>query len=674
LEDRCLGGRALQLDVSSGLAQKDPDHAPSRNPTSGIAFGRLWSSNAYCIDPFPVGDVTTMIPAMDWICHWQSGDGMVASTAPAERKLEQLGLERIAQVSSAHARAASYAAPGYAHQVDTVQTESGFVLVSGRLYQTALKGAAHVFDQYQRKGFRCASQLDGAFAALICDADQRKLLLIRDPVGTIPIYYAQAGTACFVATRVLPLLSCPGVQAAPNRSAIAEYFLGGRWFRRGETMYEGISALPPGHFLVIDQRGLQVDRYWDFPVQELRYPAPEMYRAEFRRLLEQAVQRRLGRRTAVFVSGGLDSSALYSAAQTLSNQTAVGITWTATDGSAADETFYIEALERHFDRPILRTPIQPTQQLGAHDRDILYLELPFIGNLPATQARASEIARAAGADVVLDGAWGDQVLAPFPPLYLVTLLRRFRWLTAGRHLRNFLEGRTPAVRTEILSHLGRAAIRLSLPAALLDRRRARLSKQRDAGPFTDDVVGSLSTTERWAEWLPKGLSPHGRSILQTVYHPVHTWYYESTSKTTAQHGIESLQPFLDRDLLGFLACLPPIVHSRNGVPKALLRDSLAGLVPDEVAARRNKGNFTQTFGTGVLRHWSGYAERIVGSTCAFDWGILEPNRVQAKLALIERQRQIDLNQAATELIDLYALVVWLELFFGGESRRQYEQA
>jgi asparagine synthetase B (glutamine-hydrolysing) len=188
----------------------------------------------------------------------------------------------------------------------------------------------------------------------------------------------------------------------------------------------------------------------------------------------------------------------------------------------------------------------------------------------------------------------------------------------------------------------------------------------------------LSGAELWEEWLPEDITPHARSVLQTVYHPAHPLRYECTNKLTALYGIESLQPFLDRELISFLANIPGTVHSRNGVPKAILRDSMTEWVPAAILQRQDKGDATAALETGIRGSWTAYAERIAGSTCAFDWHILERRRVQERLAKLERQRQIDSGAAAWELIELYALVVWVETFFGAGPgsvpRRSYERA
>ena len=615
----------------------------------------------------------------DWAGIWTFA-GVAADAAdrlaPA---FEQLGLMKGEQAHGQRAAAVSFATPEFEDRVSTAQNQFGFAMLAGKLQSAELNPAQHALDLYVRARASYQTRLDGAFALLIYDRINRRLQLMRDPVGTVPIYYTTVGGSVMFGTRVAPLLD-QRQRAEPNPSAVAELFLGGRWFAPGETLYAGICVLAPGHALTLDESGLTITRYWSFPSQENRSGESGSWPAEFRRLFQQAVQARLGARgTAVFVSGGLDSSAVYATAHTLLGPGSAphGITWATRDGGASDESRYVEALETQYGQVIERIPLQPTHDVSDDDDDIRYGELPIVNNLPDTSRRANAAARAAGADVVLDGGWADHLLAPFPPLYLVSLIRRLSWIRAAKSIRSYLTYQPDTEGSALLRQMGRAFLRQHSPAWLLNRRRARAVTRVDAGPFTDALVGQLSVIERWPEWTPAGATPHARSVLQTVYHPAHTLRYESGTKMTALYGIESAQPFLDRDVIAFLATIPGDVHSRGGVPKAILRDSMVGVLPDLIRLRKDKGDYTLALRTGIEQRWTRYKARIEASECAYDWQILEPGRVQAKLARLEQQRQIDPISASWSLIELYGLVVWLEVFFGAgkttPARRHHER-
>ena len=77
---------------------------------------------------------------------------------------------------------------------------------------------------------------------------------------------------------------------------------------------------------------------------------------------------------------------------------------------------------------------------------------------------------------------------------------------------------------------------------------------------------------------------------------------ELNNKVASIYGLESAYPFLDRDLVAFLMAIPGEVQTRNGVPKALLRAALHGVLPDAITLRRSKGDFTHLVNEAVVRH------------------------------------------------------------------------
>ena len=56
-------------------------------------------------------------------------------------------------------------------------------------------------------------------------------------------------------------------------------------------------------------------------------------------------------------------------------------------------------------------------------------------------------------------------------------------------------------------------------------------------------------------------------------------------------SLESRVPFLDYRLVSFVYNLPSEFKIRNGYTKAILRDSLIGILPDEIRKRKSKLGF-----------------------------------------------------------------------------------
>ena len=74
-------------------------------------------------------------------------------------------------------------------------------------------------------------------------------------------------------------------------------------------------------------------------------------------------------------------------------------------------------------------------------------------------------------------------------------------------------------------------------------------------------------------------------------------------KMTMAASVEGRAPFLDRDLVEYVARLPLSVRYAAGVTKAPLKAAMRGLVPDDVLDRPKKG-----FGAPVWRWSTSYAD------------------------------------------------------------------
>src|SRR5919204_239102 len=115
------------------------------------------------------------------------------------------------------------------------------------------------------------------------------------------------------ASEIKALLEHPDISARPNLAAIAEYM--NAMYTTGEhTWFEGIKRLLPGHYMLADEGGLQVRRWWDVPNAEDPPGArPEKYYVRrAREILEDSVRLRLRSDVPLgaHLSGGIDSSAV----------------------------------------------------------------------------------------------------------------------------------------------------------------------------------------------------------------------------------------------------------------------------------------------------------------------------------------------------------------------------
>jgi asparagine synthase (glutamine-hydrolysing) len=167
--------------------------------------------------------------------------------------------------------------------------------------------ALHLYEDF---GLQCLHHLRGEFAFVLWDETRRRLIAARDRFGIKPLFYAWHRDTLYLASEVKALFAA-GVPARWDEESVYNSVTFGKYQTR--TLYDRVYELPAGHFLLVTEKHLQVNRYWDF-----NYPKAEgngtkhtdaEYAAEFRHALEDAVKVRLRADVpvGVYLSGGLDS-------------------------------------------------------------------------------------------------------------------------------------------------------------------------------------------------------------------------------------------------------------------------------------------------------------------------------------------------------------------------------
>ena len=508
-----------------------------------------------------------------------------------------------------------------------------------------------ILEAFRTWGEACLHRIAGDFAVAAFLASGKRLVLARDPIGCRPLYYWSDSRTFVFGSEIKALLAHPDVRREPNLDLIADFLLRDRlpYEDEGETFFRGIDAVLPGHQLIVTADGLTSGRFWDFDPQiETRYGSYADYADRLRELLMQAVKRRL-RTTgpaALAVSGGLDSSVIFCIAHQLHEHATINIpllpVWCVSNqNGGSEEERFIRTLEStlrvRIDR-VTMAPIDP-ESLGATTS---HSEWPRVDDGSSAMQPMLLRARRCGARTMLTGQWSDQLF--FVTGYLSDLFVAGAWRQLARHLREYQRWFVDAEPGYFRSRFRRELVLNLTPHPW--RARLRRFVKSDAPDWSRPVVSAALTArlrrQRVRIERPRCASAHARDIYQFLRAQSHRLQFEADEKLAATCGVDSVTPFLDRDLIAYLMSIPGEVQNRGGVPRALLRDAMRGIVPDQILARR-------------WRH---------------QWTFTAADRAAAYLSppvQLEAARRLGLVQRATMLepatIDLLGLEFWSRVFF-----------
>jgi asparagine synthase (glutamine-hydrolysing) len=543
--------------------------------------------------------------------------------------------------------------------------------------------AACALGAYEAWGDGFAAHLNGDFAVAIFDELKQRLLLARDAIGIRPLYYHRTARLCAFATEIKALLAHPDVPVRPDDEGLADYMLldARPLDRQDATCFADIAAVVPSHLVVITPDRVLTRQYWDFdPGRTIRLRSFGEYAEAFRERFAEAVRRRVRsvRPVAVSVSGGLDSSSVFCQAEALRRAGAApcpsvaGISYIGTEGTDADERQYLLDIEREYGVTIERYPIEPLVGLieGVDDQ-IRTIEAPFLDYMWGVTRELHRRAAAAGARVLLSGHWGDQVF--FSPAYLVDLFGRFAWGEIRRHTREyerwFSAGEAQVLVRRFPLDVARHHVPVSLVPPLKWIRRRLPGGARQKRWFSDPFLRrALRFADRPATIGRAFHSAHARSIYIEARSKYHVHCMEWHNKIDALGGLEAAFPCLDRDLLAFLMAVPGDIQNRNGVPRALLREAMKGVLPEPVRARRWKADFTSVVNRGVALDASPLARALSPESRGVRLGYLDPGRLASEVARLSDNLSTDNCLDSWELADLYGFEMWLQVFLNADDR------
>jgi asparagine synthase (glutamine-hydrolysing) len=480
---------------------------------------------------------------------------------------------------------------------------------------------------YERWGTDLARRLVGDFAFVLWDENQRQLYAARDPFGVRPLFFAARPHQLMLASEVEQLLVLPGVSRDLEESVILDY-LRGIYRDHRRTFFRDIARIASGHYLLARGGTIWETRYWYPPESAVRLSDPEEYCEEFRRLFRLAVSARLDshRPIVACLSGGLDSSSIVCMADDIyrregSSQPPLRTVSAVYPGLSCDETPFLDALARSVQFPTERydgTTWYLTRSGAFHAAH------PWPDTLSGNATGWREIAVQRGARVVLCGDGGDELLDEGGVFR--DLAARGRWLTLLRESRPDYCG---VPRSYWLKYGALGALPRSLWPVYRRLRSARPSPPPawvgpclqpiwDERPSAPPVPGPWISHAEQCNWgyLTSAQLGWGLGDLEGYW--------------SERQGVQLRYPFLDVRLVRFVLSMPYQQRLPGGQMKQFLRRAMAGLLPVEIAQRRQETTFEAAIHRHIRSNMRGYVDLLTDGRWVSD-GYVDRRGAQAVL-------------------------------------------
>jgi asparagine synthase (glutamine-hydrolysing) len=403
---------------------------------------------------------------------------------------------------------------------------------------------------YRRDGLGFADALRGMWAIAIHDPRAGRLVLSRDPFGIKPLYYAERPEGLAFASEPQALLAGGFAGRALDPVGVAE-LLQLQFTTRRETIFRGIARVLPGETLVVsDGRIVERRRRAALPEGGPREvdEASAVERIDAALADSVRAHRRSDVPYGIFLSGGIDSSAVLALMARLDERPVRAFTAYFPEAGARDERPAAAAVAAACGAQLEAVPVTRADFFAELPTIVAAMDDPAADYAIVPTWLLARAARRAGIKVVLSGEGGDELFGGYG---------RYRsvmrpWLLGGRAMR----------RRGTMDELG---------------------VLRDAGPVWRDGFAAAERAERQADrsrlqsaqaldcvdWLPNDL-------------------LAKLDRCLMAHGVEGRTPFLDPVVAATAFVLPDRLKIRSGLGKWILRRWLAGALPaaDPFAPKR----------------------------------------------------------------------------------------
>lgn len=535
----------------------------------------------------------------------------------------------------------------------------------------------HLYEEY---GVDCLRYLEGMFAFAIWDISRQRLFIARDRIGEKPLHWGIFDGQFIFSSEIKGILSHPKSRRELDPESLSKY-LALEYVPAPNSMFKGINKLMPAHYMLIEAGQISIAHYWK-PELTSKQLSEGQATEQLLGLLTKSVELRLISDVplGVFLSGGVDSSAITALASQLSSKPVKTFSIGFTDPSF-DEADYARQAASLFKTEHLAFTFLPSmaEQTMKELWQVLDEPLADASILPTfflAKMTRKEVT------VALSGEGGDELFGGYPTYQAHRLATIWERLPAFLR-RGLLE---PAINQLPVSYNNLS----------FDYKLKRFIKAVDKPPILRHLqwMGSIPVEEQ-----PSLLRPELSALAIPVSHDKEEGLLHSllgdrnvlmsqlngdlidkimrvdlstylpddllvkSDRASMAASLEVRLPFLAFPLVEFALSLPASMKLKGLTTKYLLKKALAPLLPRRIIKRTKKG-----FGIPIGKWLKGEFKPLVGELLSRDFvnkqGIFNSTYVSALL----HQHNEGYVDRRKELWTLVMFQCWWHKYFMANHR------
>jgi asparagine synthase (glutamine-hydrolysing) len=561
------------------------------------------------------------------------------------------------------------------HQPLSNEEGTVWVIFNGEIYnfeelREALKGRGHQFrthsdtevivHAYEEYKENCFRYFNGMFAIGIWDEKAKRLILARDRLGKKPLYYSFINGSLLFASELKAIMLYPSFSRKVDPLSLMKYLFF-EFIPSPHTIFMDAKKIPAACYLIWDKKGIKVTQYWSpcDPKNEEKNLSEVEAELKMMELLKKSVKRRLVSDVplGVFLSGGIDSSAITALAQ---KEVPVRIKTFSIgfEDPTFDESKYASLVSKHIGTEHHEQTMTPTDLLN------IVPNLPDILDEPMADASIlptyllSKFTRS-HVTVALGGDGGDELFAGYPTYLAHKFARPYeRFLGFSQPISTFLANLLPVSDDNIsfdfkvkkflsgINYLHGVRNSIWLGSFSLSENEKVLSPGIHAHFNRDRLVEEIFLYEKEC--------PYKDPLTKLQYLDLRLYLQESilvkVDRASMACSLEVRAPFLDHELVEFIMGLPSRWKLKGLTSKYILKKVMGSWLPDEVIHRPKKG-----FGIPIAKWVKGPLKELFGD-------LLSPERIRREGFLnpeyVDGLLQDHLLKKRDNRKQLWTILVW----------------
>ncbi|MCM8831845.1 MAG: asparagine synthase (glutamine-hydrolyzing) [Candidatus Omnitrophica bacterium] len=451
---------------------------------------------------------------------------------------------------------------------------------------------------YYKYKERCLEKLRGMFSFAIWDDKNKRLFCARDRFGIKPFYYVWKGKSFYFASEAKALL--PFIEKILDYDALKEYLFF-QFYLEGKTLFKDIKELQPGHFLIMDKKGLSINRYWEIYYDIDYYHTEKYFIEELEKTLEESISYHVISDVPVsaYVSGGLDSSLVAIKSSKYVDYDFYIFHGKFSYSSMYDESKYAKEVARLGNFNYFEIDITHKDFVDNIRKVIYHLDFPVAGPGSFPQYMVSRLA-SHHRKVVLSGQGGDEIFGGYAR-YLIAYFEQCIKAAIEGTLKN---GNFVVTYESIIPNLislknYKPLIQEFWKEGLFESMDKRYFRLINRAPDLKDEVNwdVLGAND---PFIPFAKIFNGSNVGKEAYFDKMTHFDFKTllpallqveDRMSMAHGLESRVPILDHKVVELAARIPADIKFKNGKMKRLLIKTFSKDLPDAILKREDKMGF-----------------------------------------------------------------------------------